>query len=65
MKQPKKIEIIYPTGVVKKLAERYKVSERSVRYALKFVTKSDTADAIRKDCIKEFGGQLTEISVEI
>lgn len=63
MRKVKKTVIIYPQGTVKKLSQTYSVSERMVRFALNFSSNSDTAVAIREDCLRNYGGKLTEMFI--
>ena len=37
------------------------IPERSVLAALRFDTNSETAKAIRNECVRNYGGKITEV----
>lgn len=54
-----KYRILYEKGTIRRLAERFGVSEQTVRSALRFATEGELPDLIRSTAIKEYGGVLT------
>lgn len=61
MKRRKKPVIIYPIGTVAKLAKHFGVSDQTVRAALRFHTDSDIANAIRRECLENYNGEVKEV----
>lgn len=51
-------KILSEKGTVKKLAERFGVSEQTVRAALRFATANELSDIIRETAIKDYGSVL-------
>lgn len=51
-------KILSEKGTVKKLAERFSVSEQTVRAALRFATANEQSDLIRETAIKDYGSVL-------
>lgn len=47
--------ILYERGTVQKLALRFKVSDKTVTNALKFITEGEQPDMIREVALKEYG----------
>ena len=54
-----KSTILYERGVIKKLAARFNVTDRTVTNAMRFVTEGEQPDLIRATAIKEYGCVLT------
>ena len=50
-----KSTILYERGVIKKLAARFNVTDRTVTNAMRFVTEGEQPDLIRATAIKEYG----------
>lgn len=53
-----KARILYEKGVIPKIAKEFKVSENTVRNALRFVTEGEQPDAIRKFALEYCGCAL-------
>lgn len=51
--------ILCKKDTVRRLAERFGVTERTVRNALQFRSESEQAENIREACKKEYGGLET------
>ena len=47
--------ILYPKGTVRLVAQRFGVSEPTVRSAFRFATESELAERIRRMAVKEYG----------
>ena len=54
--------IIVPHGAIVELARRFKVSEGTVRAALRYVADTPTQAAIRSAALEEFGGKVTDLT---
>lgn len=52
-------------GTVAKLAKTHGVSRTTVYSALKFKNNNELAQAIRKDCIDNYGARLVTVSVTV
>ena len=63
MKKARKTIILYPLGTVQRLAKEHGVTEQSVRKMLKFEMNSDLAKKVREDCLKNYGGKVTEMMI--
>lgn len=60
-----KPKILYPRGVVKKMAKSFGVDEKTVRNALNFVTESELAEMIRSEAVKCYGARLVRLPVTV
>jgi hypothetical protein len=56
-------EILVPTGVRRKIAEKHSCTHQYVGKCLRYEAQSELADKIRKDAITNFFGQKTQIKV--
>jgi predicted transcriptional regulator len=48
-------KILYDRKVIPKIAQRFGVTEATVRLALRFKTKGDRPDLIRKEAVQFYG----------
>lgn len=51
-------KILYEKGTIPKLAKRFRVSEQTVRAALRFATSNERSDLIREVALKDYGCAL-------
>jgi len=62
----KKTKIISPVkGHVSRLAKEHNCSTDTVSRALSFVTGGDRADAIRRDCLKNYNGKAVTWDIPV
>lgn len=53
-----KSRILYEKGVISELAKQFKVSDHTVRNALRFVTDGEQPEAIRAEALSNYGCAL-------
>lgn len=58
-------KILYERGVIRRIAKRFGVTERTVLNALRFVTEGEQPNLIRKVAIKEYGCVLSNKPVSL